>query len=265
MLALLLLALITVKVDQTPLRDGCEEHDHVVSKLPAGSPVEIRFAMNGFAQPCYKVSAQVEGKPMQGYLPASALDGLEQFDQERRSAPAMSISRQVEQQAASITASLPSGSPDHPLVRASNLLQQRQPRAALEIVERAMKTTGRDRQYLVIAGIASYQLDQAKEALAYLKEAQQFGEDRALDALIAKLEREVAGDKSGDKLYGNRFLLRYEGANLDPEAARTMVSVLEAEWSRVSATLGCTAGDRIVTIVQSREAYRAATDAAEWS
>lgn len=263
MLALLLLAAITVKSDQTPLRDGCEPHDAKIAALAAKSAVEIRFAMSGFSKPCYKVSAMVDGKPVQGYLLGEMLEGLEQFDEERRNAPVMAVTREV-QQAAAIVAG-PAGSPDHPLVKASQLLQQRQPRAALDLAERAMKTTGRDREYLIIAGVASYQLDNARDALSYLKEAQQFGDDRALASLIAKISREVQGDKSADKLYGNRFLLRYEGGNLDTDVARNMVSLLEQEYSRVSATLGCYTEDRIVTVIQSREAYRASTDAAEWS
>jgi len=72
-------------------------------------------------------------------------------------------------------------------------------------------------------------------------------------------------DKSAEKLYGTRFLLRYEGGNLQPEVARGIVATLEEEFSRISLELGCRTDERIVTIVQSREAYMASTGAAEWS
>jgi hypothetical protein len=264
MWALLLLAAITIKAGDTPIRDGCDEYDSTLVKAPAGTPVEIRFAMNGFPKQCFKVSAQLNGKEWTGYVWAEALDGVESFDEQRRAAPALTITNQVQQQAAAIAGSV-TGAPDHPLVKASNLLQERQPRAALEIAEQTMKRTGRDRQFLLIAGIASYQLDNAREALAYLREAQQFGEDRAIAMLIARLEKEVGGDKSSEKLYGNRFLLRYEGGNLETDVARNMVTVLEEEYGRISAALGCRTDDRISVIIQSREAYRASTDVAEWS
>jgi hypothetical protein len=64
---------------------------------------------------------------------------------------------------------------------------------------------------------------------------------------------------------GSRFLLRYDGAVAEPETARDLVAVLEQEFSRVSMALGCQAEERLVTIVQSRESYRAATGAAEWN
>jgi hypothetical protein len=75
----------------------------------------------------------------------------------------------------------------------------------------------------------------------------------------------VTGDKSGERLLGNRFLLRYEGGVLDTDVARNMVTILEEEYGRISNELGCRSDDRIVTILQSKEAYRASTDAAEWS
>src|SRR5713226_6695990 len=114
---------IAVKHDQTPLRGGCDAHEETVAALPAGSPIEIRFAMTGPAETCYKVSASVNGKPVQGYLPASALSGLEEFEKARQSAPAIEVSREAQQVIASPDAA---GAPDQLLEKASALLQQHQ-------------------------------------------------------------------------------------------------------------------------------------------
>ena len=254
---------LVVKQDQAPLRKGCEARDELVAALPKGAPVEIRFAMSGATETCYKVSTTVEGKPLQGYLPASALTGLEEFEKARQSAPSVSSASPASQPA--LAPPPVNGPPNHPLVRASALLEQHQPRAALDVVEKAMRVTGRDYQYLVLAGICAYQTDEPKKALDYLKEAEQLNPDRAVGQMIARLEKEVAGDKSGDRLLGNRFLLRYEGGVLDTDVARSMVTILEEEYRRISSELGCRSEDRIVTVVQSRQSYRASTDAAEWS
>jgi hypothetical protein len=157
------------------------------------------------------------------------------------------------------------GSPDHPLVKASKLIEQRQPRAALEAVEQEMRSQGRSYQSLVLAGIAASQADETRLALDYLREAQRIHEDLSVQRLIEKVEREQSGDKSSEKLYGNRFLLRYESGNLNPEIAHSMVALLEQEFSRISAQLGCRMDERISTVVQSWPAYRATTGAAEWS
>jgi hypothetical protein len=262
---LLFASTVTVKLDQTQLRSGCEARDESVSALQAGTPVEIRFAMSGSTETCYKVTAMVDGKPLPGYLPASAIIGLETFEQGLKNAPSLEVSREMQSQVAALQAPAASGPPGHPLVRASTLLQEKQPRAALDLVEMAMKTTGRDYQYLLLAGIAAYQSDEAAKALDYLKEAEQLKQDRSVEQWIARLEKEVGSDKSGERLIGNRFLLRYEGGVLDADVARAMVTILEDEFARISLQLGCRTDERIVTIVQSRQAYRASTDSAEWS
>ena len=77
--------------------------------------------------------------------------------------------------------------------------------------------------------------------------------------------RETQNDKSGEKKFGSRFLLRYDGAVADPGTAQAMVAILEEEFTRVSFQLGCRAEERIVTIVQSREAYLKTTGAPGWS
>src|SRR5260370_21731202 len=86
---------LVVKQDQAPLRSGCEARDSVVASLPAGAPIEIRFAMSGSSETCYKVSAKVDGKDVTGYLPASALTGLEEFEAGLRNAPGIGVSAQL--------------------------------------------------------------------------------------------------------------------------------------------------------------------------
>src|SRR5271156_6078024 len=83
--ALILLA-AAVKTDRTPLLDGCSEDSSRIAVLPAGTSLVIRFAVSGDSRPCYKVIATVDGKPAQGYLPDTAIEGLEDFDQGRRDA-----------------------------------------------------------------------------------------------------------------------------------------------------------------------------------
>ena len=111
-------------------------------------------------------------------------------------------------------------------MKASKLLEQRQPRAALDVVEQGMRVYGRDYQILLLAGISAYQADETRIALDYLRDSQRLHEDLAVQRLIAKLEKEQSSDKSGEKLFGNRFLLRYEGGNLDADVARSMVVTL---------------------------------------
>ncbi|HZS49897.1 MAG TPA: hypothetical protein VFA54_03490 [Bryobacterales bacterium] len=151
------------------------------------------------------------------------------------------------------------------LLRAYALLQLNQPDRALDVLEPALRTNKKDPQLFAAAGRAAYNLDDLPRALAYLKESLELKPDETLQKIYARIEREMSADKSGEKSYGMRFLLRYDNAVASPELARSMVDVLEQEFSRISFQLGCPADERIITIVQSREAYRQTTGAAEWS
>src|SRR5215204_986096 len=256
---------LVVKQDAV-LRAGCEASDEVVARAPAGSPAQIRFVMTGPLETCYKVTVEASGKTLEGYLPASALKGVEEFTKQIQEAKTVTTpSPAAVSKADRVNLPAVQGSPDHPLVKASKLLEDRQPRAALEVVEQGMRVHGRDYQFLVLAGIAAYQADENRIALGYLRDSQAYHEDLSVQRLIAKLEKENASDQSREKLYGHRFLLRYEGGNLDPEVARSMVALLEQEYSRIAAQLGCRTDERITTIVQSWPAYRSTTGAAEWS
>jgi len=84
LLAVLLLAATaqTVREDKTPLRTGCEAADDIVGYLKAGSPVTIRFAING----CLAVTAGEQ----KGYLLPSAIVNAEEFERARREAPSVS-------------------------------------------------------------------------------------------------------------------------------------------------------------------------------
>src|ERR1700733_9466628 len=88
LIALVLLA-ISVKQDQAPLRDSCDADAQVIAKLTAGSDVTIGFALSGQGSACYKITATVDGKDLHGYVAASALEGLDSFEQGLRSAPSL--------------------------------------------------------------------------------------------------------------------------------------------------------------------------------
>ena len=91
------------------LRAGCSPLDEVIADAQAGSPAEIRFAMSGSVETCYKVSVKTKDRIIEGYLPASALTGLEEFTKQVQQAPAVAATK-------SKSIDLPpiQGSPDHP-------------------------------------------------------------------------------------------------------------------------------------------------------
>ena len=260
---LLLLAALAVKQDQTPLRSGCEAADETIATLPAGTPVEVRFRVADGSD-CFKIAATVDGKPVVGYVPASALSNVDQFEQQRNAAVSLDSSRAlnpVEVESKKVAAR----SGDPALKQASQLIEANQPTRALEIMEPMLKRDPKNPDLLLLAGLAAYRADQARIALDYWKQSLDLAPNDALERIYDKVRRESQADRSGDKLYGLHVALRYEGQTLAADTARAVVATLDQEFSRVSSLLGCWTDERIVAIVQSREAYLRTTGAAEWS
>lgn len=73
-----------------------------------------------------------------------------------------------------------------------------------------------------------------------------------------------ARSAQGQSITGTHVLLNYEGAGVSVDTARDMAAVVDREFARISAQLGCTSSQRIVTIAQAVDAYRKG-GVPEWS
>ncbi|HLX45542.1 MAG TPA: hypothetical protein VKR43_18985 [Bryobacteraceae bacterium] len=269
--ALLLLFLaLSIKDDRTPLRSGCDAESDVVATLAASAPVTIRFAMSGESVPCYKVSVQLADKTVEGYLPATAINGLEEFDNARKSAAWLETAQETKQVVSAIrsSAQLPalalSVTGQGAIGEASRLIETSQPARALEILQPELRKK-QNPSLLALAGVAAWRADDSKLALEYWKTALDMQPNPDLERIYHRVERETKGDQSGEKLIGMRVALRYDGVAVPVDTARQMLGALDDEYARISAELGCNAQERLVAIVQTRDAYRKSTDAAEWS
>jgi hypothetical protein len=261
--ALLFLA-TSVKTDQTPLRSGCSVDEDVVATLPAGATLTIRFALSGESVPCYKVTAEAGGKTFDGYLPASAIDGVEEFDRRRKGARWLDAAELLG--AVDNSAPLPSlvNAPKGPIADAARLLETSQPARALEILEGELRKK-KDPSLLALAGVAAWRSDDPRQAIAYWRSSVAMEPNPEIDKLIARVERERKGDLSTQKLVGMRVVLRYEDGVVPIETARQMLGAMDEEYARIAAQVGCHPEERVTAIVQSREAYRITTNSAEWS
>jgi hypothetical protein len=264
-LVLVLLLTAAVKDGPTPLRSGCSPDARVLASLPAGAPVTIKYSINGETGLCYKVSVEVDGKTLEGSLPSSAIGETEDFDQARRQAVWMDTPLIVN--AIRASAALPSlrGTAATGIAqKASDLITSSRPQKALELLEPELKIR-RDPGLLALAGLAAWRSDDSRQALEYLRASLDIVPSPEVEKLYRQVERESKNDQSNDRLYGLRVLLRYENSVVPTETARQMTTVLDQEFIRISQQLGCSAEERVIAIVQSRDAYRKSTDAAEWS
>jgi tetratricopeptide (TPR) repeat protein len=254
----------TLKSDH-PLRSGCGASDSVVANLPAGQQVEVRFALNGDGGACYKVAVEVDGKPLIGYVPAAALNRLDEFDAARRGGKAMNspiIRRDTD---AIVRNAVASRGSQHPASKATQLMEANQPREALEVLEKLLSINRKDPVVLALAGLASYRMDDLEHARLYWRESLDLEANPAIESMYRRLQRELAADKGSERTVGTRVELRYERGTVTTETARAMVESLDQELLRVSGQLGCPTSERIQAIVQSRQTYFSSTGAAGWS
>lgn len=258
-------AAMAVRTDQTPLRSGCESGDQVVANLPAGTPVDLRFRLSDGSD-CFKIAATVNGKDVLGYVPGSALTGLTQFEEDRSASGSASSSGPVSaSQPAPGNTQYMLHTTDPALARAAQMLNASQPAQALEELQSVIQRHPHDANVLMLAGLAAYRSDQLRTALDYWKQSLDIAPNDSLKTIYEDAKHEAASDRSGEKLIGAHIALRYEGEALPVDTARAILSVLDDDFSRISAQLGCSSGERIVAIVQSRDSYLRTTGAAEWS
>jgi len=257
-------AIQSISKDQYPLRSGCSETDALVGSLPAGSEVQVKFSLALGGAPCYLVSATLDGKVVEGYVHADGLADPQQIERERKAAPAV-VSTGGPPPPPPPPVRTPAQMTHPDVERALDLLRRNQPAEALAILEALLKKYPNHPDLLALAGHAAYRSDRMVDALDYWRKSLDLKPDMELEQAYVAARREASADQSTQRKFGTRFVLRYDGAVADSATATAIISLLEQEFSRLTAQLGCRSDERIVTIVQSREAYLRSTAAAPWS
>lgn len=250
-----------VNQDSAPLRSSCDSEAQLIGQAVKGETAQILFAISGDIGTCYKVSLNSGGKAIQGYLPAKALSGIESFEQGRRSAGRIAVPVEVRREI--IERSVGTGGNDG--ARIQQLMAAGQNEQALELLEGLIKRGHKDANTLAAAGLAAFQADRPKVALEYFEQSLALDANAAVEDLRQRAAREVAADRSSEKLVGIKFNFRYDDKAVTADQARALLPILDSEYTRVSAELGCRSEERLTAIVQTPEAYRQSTGAAEWS
>jgi len=265
-LLLLLFLAAAVKDGGASLRDGCEPEADMVAQLPTGTSVVIRYSLSGAGGPCYKVTASLDGRTVDGYLPGSAVKDTAAFDKARKEGGRIGVSEVMEAmktetpQAAVET----SGNAPPQIKEAIRLMDTGQAGRALQILEAELKIR-RDPELLALAGAAAWRADEADLALSYWKRSLDLYPNPKIEALYKAVLQETKSDQSNQRIVGAKVMLRYEGTSISADTAREMVKVVDQEYARISSQLGCSAEERVVAVAQSRDAYMKSTGAAEWS
>lgn len=264
LISLLLLAL-SVREDHTVLRAACASDAEAVATLAAGTPLSIRYALPGESTACYKVAIPSGGEAIEGYLSASAIEGLEDFERGRRDAAWLDVTQAISAiRTSERYPAMATGGSQSLAGEAARLIETSQPSKALNLLAPEIRRR-KNPALLALAGVAAWRADDNRRALEYWRSALEIQPNPEIERLYRRVERETSGDQSADRILGLRVLLRYDSLTVSAETARRMVTVLDDEFLRISGQLGCNVEERIVAIVQSRDAYRKTIDAAEWN
>jgi len=249
---------------ESVLRGGCDAEEEQIALLPAGQPVEVRSALTGGGGSCYKVVADVGGKQISGYVPSKAVDGAGAFEEARKSARDIGGAGKAPAAAAAAAAVSKAGR-DHPATKAWRLIEANQPAEALRLLEHDLQRYPADPYLHAVAGMAFYRMDNLEQAMLHWKESAAIEPNPGIEAMIRRAEREKTADKGSERMVGNRVVLRYERGTAPEPLAKSMLQVLDDEYTRISFQLGCRANEKVTAVASSRESYFQATQAAEWS
>jgi hypothetical protein len=256
---ILLATVLTVSPQGAQLRTGCGAADRSLASLDPGVSLEVRFALGS----CYAVTVQSDGKALYGFVVAADVEGVEEWDAQRRSARAVSSLRDTRGPAPPLSSAAAAAA--NPMSRGAQLLLDNRPGEALAVAEQALVAAPRDPQLLALAGVAALRNDMVIRGIGFLKDSLALREDPALRRILDQAVAEHAADNSSSKLHSARFVFRWDPQILSDEDARTLLGALEQEYSRISLDLGCRSPERVAVVAQSREDYLRTTGAAEWS
>lgn len=260
------------------VRNGCDTDADQVGALSAGVEVEVRAALSGGAGTCYKVAAKVNGQEITGYVPASSLKSAAAFEKARRGGSGLGEAPDP------VPAPAPAPAPADPAaaaapakpapqalkysagaLRIQKLLSTNQPSEALSLAEMMLLKNDRDAGVLALAGLACYRLDSLERAMDYWRLSADVQPNLDVEEMIARAKREKGADKGSERKVGARVVVRYERDTVSADLAQAMLGVLDEEYSRISAQLGCRAAEKVTAILESRQTYMQSTAAAEWS
>jgi hypothetical protein len=256
------LALISppaIGADGATLYSRCDPSSEVLGKLEAGTEVKLGYSISGDHGRCFHVSAG--GR--QGYVFASSITSLEEYEKARRTATDTELPQIIRAEIRKIRGEAPA----HPLLApALEALESGRPALALRRIESdLLPRMPEEPSLLALAGLAAFQSDDTKKAEAYWARSVALRPNAQIASLLERLRAERSADAGHERSSSSRFILRYDGRALASHEAASLLSILDSELDRIDAALGCPTAEPLTVIVQSRDAYRTATGMGEWN
>jgi hypothetical protein len=248
-----------IVADGAAVYSRCDPASETVGRLEGGTQVKLGYSISGEHGRCFHVTA--EGK--QGYVFASAITTLEEYEKARLAASDRDLPQIIKAEIRKIREDVPA----HPLLApVLDAMDSGRPALALRRIEAdLLPKLPEDANLLALAGLAAFQSDDTRKAEAYWARSIALRPNPQIAVLLSRLRSERETDSGHHRAATSRFVLRYDGQALPSHAVGSLLSVLDSEFERIDAAIGCPTAEPLTVIVQTREAYRTATGMGEWN
>jgi len=241
------------------LYSSCDPSSAVVARLDEGTPVTLGYSLSGDHGRCFHVTAAGH----QGYVFASAITTLEEYEKARLAASDKELPQIIKSEIGKLRAAVPADPVVSPILEA---LESGRPALALRRIEEdLLPRLPDDANVLALAGLAAFQSDDTGKAESCWARSVALRPNPQISALLARLRAERETDSGHERTSTSRFVLRYDGRALPSHAASSLLSILDSELDRIDGALGCPSAEPLTVIVQSSKDYRAATGAGDWN
>jgi len=135
--------------------------------------------------------------------------------------------------------------------------------ASLDFLERARRGAPKSPDVARLTGWAYYALNRLPQSVAEWKRAQQLAPDAEVAKALAKAELDLEIESSFRENQSAHFVLRYNGSAA-PDLARTVLSVLEEDFSEISSVLHHTPAEPIAVLLYTNQTFADITRAPNW-
>jgi tetratricopeptide (TPR) repeat protein len=225
--------------------------------------------------PSFDMNAEVADKIIvQGQIDPDALDRIEKQNNPKMSAAAFFTAGKFEfdhgnfAKSKSYFDSSLRMDPDNPSLLnyyAALLVRTGSAKEAIPYAERAARIAPESPDALAVLGYAQFGADRTRDAVRTWKHSLALRPDAALQAYLAKAERDATAEADFSEKASSHFTLRYEGAQTSEALRRDLIATLEASYEDLVRELGVAPRNSIPVVLYTGQAFFDVTQAPSWS
>jgi Tfp pilus assembly protein PilF len=225
--------------------------------------------------PSLDMNAEVADKIIvQGQIDPDALDRIEKQNNPKMSAAAFFTAGKFEFDHGNFAKSKTyfdsalRMDPDNPSLLnyyAALLVRTGNAKEAIPYAERAVRIAPESPDALAVLGYAQFGADRTRDAVRTWKHSLALRPDTALQAYLAKAERDATAEADFSEKASSHFTLRYEGAQTSEALRRDLIATLEASYEDLVRELGVAPRNSIPVVLYTGQAFFDVTQAPTWS